>query len=159
MTTQLSPHFSLEEMLESDIATRLGISNAPADDEVLENLYALAAGLERVRSALGDAPILISSGYRSPRLNKAVGGSGSKPGTKPSAHTRGLAADFRAPAFGSPREIALALAAANELVGADQIIFEGSWTHVGFPEIGSRPRGEVLTAHFAGGGVTYTKGV
>lgn len=150
---QLSPHFTLTELIESDTAQRLGINNVPTDDEVLDNLHTLAAGLERVRAALDDAPILISSGYRSPRLNAAIKGS------KNSAHCLGLAADFRAPAFGSPIEISRELAARAGFVGFDQLIFEGTWVHVAFPPADQDPREEVLTAHFGPGGAMYTRGV
>ena len=64
---KLSPHFSLEELTHSDIATRLGIDNTPTV-EIINNLTFLAGELEYVRDILGN-PMLISSGYRSYVLN------------------------------------------------------------------------------------------
>lgn len=150
--TQLTEHFSFAELTDSDTATRLGIANLP-DYATLSNLHFLAAGLEKVREALGDVPIAISSGYRSPALNAAIKGAPS------SAHIRGLAADFRAPAFGSPVAVAKALAPLVAELKIDQLICEGTWVHVAFAEHWERPRGNVLTAHFDGGGVRYTAGL
>src|SRR5438093_11543543 len=89
----LSEHFSLEELTESEVAARAGIDNTPSA-ETMRNLLRLAAGLELVRAALGNNPIHVTSGYRSPRLNQMVGGA------KNSMHTQGLAADILCPAFG-----------------------------------------------------------
>lgn len=149
----LTEHFSLEELTDSDTALRLGISNRPGYHE-LGNLHMLAKGLERVRDALGGVPIIISSGYRSPALNAFVRGAPS------SAHVKGLAADFKAPAFGSPRDIALALAPMVEKLQIDQLINEGQWVHVAFVDVTTdKPRGSVLTARFDSLGVTYLPGV
>lgn len=74
MPRHLSSHFTLEEMIHSQAATRQRIDNSPSP-EILSNLRRLAATLEEVRSLLGDAPILISSGYRCPALNRATSGS------------------------------------------------------------------------------------
>jgi zinc D-Ala-D-Ala carboxypeptidase len=93
----LTPNFALAELTASQAAARAGISNTPAAAH-LANLERLAGQLELVREALGGRPMLISSGYRSPKVNALVGGSAS------SAHTKGLAADFTCPAFGPPRE-------------------------------------------------------
>lgn len=150
---KLSPHFTFDELTFSETAVRLGIDNRPDDPDVVAHLFILATGLEVVRAVLGDVPILLSSGYRSPRLNAAVGGS------KNSAHCRGLAADFRAPAYGTPYKIARTLADHPVTVGFDQLIFEGTWVHIGFPAPENEARGEILTAHFRNGSVSYSKGV
>lgn len=63
-----------------------GVANAPASARA--NLAKLATLLEAARSAGGDVPLKVTSGYRSPGLNAAVGGSGS------SQHLTGSAADF-----------------------------------------------------------------
>src|SRR5213596_4190034 len=89
----LSEHFSLEELTASEVAARAGIDNTPSA-ETMRNLLRLAAGLELVRAALGNHPIHVTSGYRSPRLNQMIGGA------KNSMQTRGLAADVLCPAFG-----------------------------------------------------------
>ena len=97
----LSPHFTLSDFTFSETAVRRGIDNTP-DSEALDNLHTLAAGLEQVRYLL-DAPIHVTSGYRSAKLNSAIGSSPT------SDHVRGYAADFVCPGFGSPTEICRAI--------------------------------------------------
>jgi hypothetical protein len=149
----LSTHFTIAELTKSDYAIRHGISNQPVEPMVLDNLHTLAAGLEAARIILGGNPIYISSGYRAPKVNAGVGGS------KTSAHMKGLAADFICPTFGSPKEICLHLASNREQVGFDQVIHEGTWVHIAFPEVGQKPRGQIMTAIFRAGGVSYVAGV
>lgn len=149
---RLSPHFSLSELVRSDTAVRRGIDNMPPAAVLLNLRRVLAPGLERVRAVLG-VPMQITSGYRSPALNAAVGGA------KNSQHLLGLAADFVAPVLGNPRTVARVLAEHMQEIGAQQVIFEGQWCHVGFPPAGEAPRLEVLTAHFSGGGVSYSRGI
>lgn len=84
---KISEHFSLEEFYISPTATRLGISNTPNQTQI-NNLCALVENvLEPLRVKYG-APIFVSSGYRNPALNKAVGGA------KNSQHTTACAADI-----------------------------------------------------------------
>lgn len=144
----LSAHFTLEELIESDYAIRHGIDNIPNAD-VCASLELLAAGLERVRTVLA-VPLYITSGYRCPKLNSALGGSVN------SQHMTGLAADFKAPAYGEPREIAQAILDHEDFIGFDQLIHEGAWVHVSFSD---RPRGDVLTAHWGGGSAVYSRGI
>lgn len=120
----LSPHFTLEEFTESQTAGRKGINNDPPS-LLFQSLSKTAEGLEQVRTLLGDRPIRISSGYRSPALNKAVGGSAS------SQHVLGEAVDFTCPAFGTPRQIVAAIVASK--IPFDQVIqeFDG-WVHISF---------------------------
>ena len=86
----LTSHFSLEEMVRSETAIRRGIPNEPSE-EVIRNLRHLCTEvLEPLRSHFGQ-PVVISSGYRCPPLNRAVGGSPN------SQHLKGEAADIRVP--------------------------------------------------------------
>ncbi len=142
----LSEHFTLEELTFSSTAQRLGIDNTP-DSDTVGRLTALAQGLEQVRALL-DAAMHIDSGYRCQALNKAVGG------VPASAHVDGYAADFIAPDYGAPLEIARAIMASG--IAFDQVICEGTWVHVSFDP---RLRREALTAKFGPGGVTYSGGV
>lgn len=142
----LSEHFTLEELTRSEIAVRRGLDNTPPAD-VLPRLVTLANGLEEVRRLLG-CPMHVNSGYRAPEVNRAAGGS------TLSAHCDGDAADFTAPQYGTPQEIARAIRDSG--IKFDQLIFEGAWVHISFAE---KRRQQVLTAHFNGGPATYTAGI
>ena len=73
-TIKLSKNLSLGECLRSETAKRLGIKNEPHDDWVVENLRAIAEDVfQPLRDGLG-VPLYVSSGYRSPDLNTAIGG-------------------------------------------------------------------------------------
>ena len=130
---RLSSHFTLDEFTASQTAARRGIDNTPPA-EVMPALIKTAQGMEAVRVRLGGAPISISSGYRSPELNAAIGGS------KTSQHTKGEAADFICPRFGSPTEVVYALRDSG--IEFDQLILEfGRWVHISFA---AKPRHMVL---------------
>ena len=80
-------YFSIKELTASLKATELGIKNEPSK-QALVNLESLVLNiLDPLRAAWGGG-IIVTSGYRSVALNKAVGGSPS------SAHRYGLAADI-----------------------------------------------------------------
>ena len=84
---KLSEHFSLEEMIKSQTGSRKGIDNTPGP-EVVENLKQLCENvLEKIRIHFG-RPVTVNSGYRGPKLNKAIGG------VKNSQHLTGQAADI-----------------------------------------------------------------
>ena len=143
------PSFWLSEFLQSDTASRLQLDNTPLPTEMANIRNLLAPGMQSVRDCLMH-PVFISSGYRSPEVNRAVGGA------KNSQHTQGLAADFKCPMFGMPITIARYIQQHCTQVRFDQLICEGSWVHISFA---AKPRGEVLTAHFGPGGTTYTPGL
>ena len=137
MPNRLSEHFTEEELILSQTAARQGIDNSPSP-AILANLGRLAGVLEEVRALLGGVPILVSSGYRCPKLNEAVDGA------KNSAHKDGLAADFTAPAFGSVVQVAQKIAASA--IGYDQLIHEyGTWVHIGLAKEGAETRRQELT--------------
>ncbi len=89
---RLSEHFTLAEMCKTSAKTQDG--NIPSHVHI-ENLKRLCGWLEMLRSEWnkrygeGDDPIIINSGYRSPAVNKAVGG------VATSNHLTGCAADIR----------------------------------------------------------------
>jgi len=83
---KLSAHFSLEEFTISSKALSMGVRNDPTPAH-LENLKHLAERMEAVR-ALFNRPVEITSAYRNPQVNAAVGG------VPTSAHALGHAADF-----------------------------------------------------------------
>jgi zinc D-Ala-D-Ala carboxypeptidase len=125
--TQLTPNFSLSEFTDSQTAARKGIPNVPPmGSPERANLQRTAEVMEKVRTILGHKPVLVSSGYRSPPVNAAVGGS------KSSAHMSGLAVDFSCPAFGTPKAICKKLEPHMKELGVDQLIHEyDTWVHLG----------------------------
>jgi len=122
----LSPHFTLTELVASNKARQLGLDNTPPP-ELMPRLILLAEMLERIRSTLG-VPVVVTSGYRSRPLNQAVGGVTS------SDHTQGHAADIVVPRFGTAYQVAKTLAPLVSTLGIGQIILEGiggkQWVHV-----------------------------
>lgn len=131
MPDKLSAHFTVAEMT---ITQQRGLNNDPPL-EVVAALRRTAQGLERVRERLGGHPLIISSGYRSPAVNAAVGGS------KTSQHMLGEAADFICPYFGSPLDIVYALRDTPD-IEFDQLIEEfGRWVHISFCD---KPRGQAF---------------
>lgn len=131
---QLSENFLLEEFVNSDIAARKGINNDPSPN-IISNLGRLAQLLEQVRKMVG-RPITITSGYRCPELNKAVGGQPN------SQHMQGCAADIRALHM-TPDQLVKAII--NTDIQYDQLIREfDSWVHISISDLGKTPRGQTL---------------
>jgi len=136
---QLTPHFSLAELTK----TNTKIDNTPSK-EVIEVLRTTAFYMEKVREILGNVAITINSGYRSPDVNRAVGG------TSNSSHTYGYAVDFTA--YGhTPLTISNILSKSN--LKFDQLIYEKTWVHISFDP---RMRGNILTLKGKG---KYVKGI
>lgn len=126
----LSPHFTLDELV---VTQHRGVDNNPPA-EILTNLKRTATLLEAVRDRLG-AAVIVSSGYRSPALNAAVGGQCH------SQHLTGQAADFICPRFGNPVTVASALRDCRD-VDYDQLILEfGRWVHISWAD---KPRRQAL---------------
>ncbi len=117
-----SIYFTLAELINSDKAWQLKIDNVPTP-EIAAVLAETAAQMDRVRIFLS-APVIVSSGYRSKALNKAV------KGQPTSGHMLGYCIDFTCPKFGSPKAICEALAKSN--IPFDQLIMEGTWVHISF---------------------------
>lgn len=146
---KISPNFDEEEFTRSRTATKLGIDNS-VPKTLRPNLEQLAYSLERVRTLVG-GPIVISSGYRSPKLNTAVKGS------LRSAHCHALAADIHTSKMDCRT---LAITIRHSDIPFDQVIFEGSWVHFGLAKHGEEPRREVLSAVFEPGKKTrYVSGI
>jgi hypothetical protein len=133
---RLSRNFDLALLTASTTAIERGIDNS-ADPAHLANLKRLAEALEKVRALLGQ-PLAVSSAYRSPALNTAVGG------VPHSRHALGLAVDFTCAGFGPPLTVARAIAASE--LAYDQVIHEfGRWVHLGLAREGEAPRRQTLT--------------
>lgn len=153
---QISPHFSLRELTYSQSAERKGIDNTPPP-EVVENLKALCTAiLEPLRAAVG--AITITSAYRSPALNKIVGGNSK------GQHPLGQAADIECFAL-STRALAERVIGLN--LPFDQLIMEfvsdkdrnAGWVHVSHKKEGGN-RGQILRAERdAAGKTVYLSGL
>ncbi|ABY97553.1 TPA: D-Ala-D-Ala carboxypeptidase family metallohydrolase [Pseudomonas putida] len=129
----ITPHFTFDEMTVSQLAARDGFDNTPPP-EARANLLLLCCALEQVR-ALFDAPIIVSSGYRSEKVNRLIGGAVS------SQHVQGLAADFTVVEV-SPRETVRRISESG--VPFDQLILEfDKWVHLSVAR--DTPRRQVLT--------------
>jgi len=127
----MAKYFTLSELTYSSTATNRGWSNTPTP-VALSNLHRLMVYLDEIREAYG-APIRVSSGYRSPRLNKAVGG------VPDSQHLYGLAADL------VTEDLPRLFQVIQNLGGFDQLIWEhprrGQWGHVSIAPTDPAPRG------------------
>ncbi|MBI6919437.1 MULTISPECIES: D-Ala-D-Ala carboxypeptidase family metallohydrolase [Pseudomonas] len=135
----ITPHFTLDEMIVSQLAARDGFDNTPPP-QARANLQLLCGALEQVR-ALFDAPIIISSGYRSEKVNQLIGGSPN------SQHVQGLAADFTVIEV-SPRDTVRRIS--NSTIAFDQLILEfDRWVHLSVTC--DTPRRQVLTVRKGGG--------
>ena len=129
----LSPNFTLAEFCFSETASRKGIKNDPPA-LMYPTLKRTAEGMEQVRTLLGH-PIRVTSAYRSPELNTAVGSKGT------SQHTLGEAVDFTCTAYGDPKAIVIAVMKSG--IPFDQLIAEfSSWVHISFS---AKNRKQVLT--------------
>lgn len=121
----MAKYFTIKELTKSTTATRLGINNTPSED-IAKNLTTLIDKiLEPLREAYGK-PIIVTSGYRCPALNKAVGGTAS------SQHMMGQAADIRT-VQDTPEENKKLFDLAQKLnLPYDQLINEYNfdWVHI-----------------------------
>ena len=129
-------HFNLSEFFRSSTAAKNGIKNEPSIDEratIVRNINLLVDNvLDPVRDMV-DAPIIITSGYRCPLVNRLVGG------VDNSQHMSGYAADFHVQGFTSSMMYQVFLYISNTLE-FDQLIFYRSKNiiHVSYVENGNR---------------------
>jgi zinc D-Ala-D-Ala carboxypeptidase len=138
----LSEHFTLDELTNSETAARNNWDNTPNTDE-LSNLKRLAEFLEQVKTVLNGKPVIINSAFRSKKVNDAVGSRDT------SQHRIGCAADIRIPGM-TPDEVVKAVIASG--IGYDQVIREfDRWTHISIPNTpGDKPRQQALIIDKAG---------
>jgi hypothetical protein len=137
--TQLSVHFSLEELTHTD---HREFDNTPNPQETA-NLIRLAGLLEDVKLLLNNKPIMVNSAFRSKQVNDAVGSKDT------SQHRIGCAADIRVPNM-TPDEVVRAVIASD--LPFDQIIREfDRWTHISVPNTpDAKPRRQALIIDKAG---------
>ena len=131
---RLSKNFTLSEITKSNTAKRLGIKNVP-DKEHLKNMQVLIRDLiQPIRDAIG--PIRISSGYRNPQLNRAIGGS-----TK-SQHCKGEALDLQFWKDGEMCNKEIYDWVIKSEIEFDQMIneFDFAWIHISLKSNGKNRR-------------------
>ena len=136
---KLSKNFSLAEIEHSNTAKRLGIKNEMSEEH-LANMQNLIDNLiQPLRDGIG--PIRISSGYRSPQLNKAIGGS-----TR-SQHSKAEALDLQFWEKGKMNNKVIYDWILDSGLEFDQMIneFDYSWIHISLKK--NRNSGEVLEAY------------
>ena len=112
-------YFSIAEFLRSDAADKYQVSNMPADEEllaVLNNINALVNNVLDPLRAMIARPIIITSGYRSQRVNELVGGS------KTSQHLLGKAADIHVQGY-TPQQMDMVYRTIQMYYDFDQLIF------------------------------------
>lgn len=144
---KLSPHFSLEEFTYSSTALARGVDNSlnpekQAHAMIISNLKTLCKEVLEPLREYGQQPVIISSGYRCPQLNKLVGG------VSNSQHMTGEACDIHLSDQKKLREWFTWL---MDNVNADQLILERAsrtsshyWIHVSCKPDPSRNRHQVL---------------
>ena len=145
----LSANFTLGEMIRSQSAVRKGIRNVPGPAEIAALRLLCQKVLQPVRDHY-DRPVIVTSGYRSPRLNTAIGGSRS------SQHCKGEAADFTVAGV-SNIEVCRWI---ERHLNYDQLIYEfggSGWVHVSFSA--HRMRNMELSAKRIGGRTRYLAGL
>lgn len=138
---RLSPHFFLDEFTRSDTAERLGIDNK-LPLSLYDEIESLAQTMERIRAALGNNVISVSSGYRSLPLNRALKSKDT------SHHVKASACDFVCRGFGSPFEVCRHLEPLMSELGIGQLIHEITWVHIGILPV--TPINRVLTQFRSG---------
>lgn len=124
--TNLTKHFTLEEMCYSDTARKYNIANIPPS-QVVRNLGYLSANLLEPLRELLDKPIIITSGYRCDELNKKIKGSQS------SQHRYGQAVDIMVVGM-SPKVLYYFIKMSG--LEYDQLILEktknAEWVHISY---------------------------
>lgn len=132
---KLSNNFSLVEFTRSATARRLNIENEPNAEQMV-CLHKLCVRLLQPLREIYDEPFHINSGFRSPELNKAVGG------VPTSQHVKGQAADIRVK---NPRSLLSELLASG--LEFDQAILYPTFLHLSYNSANNRKQ------------VLYAKGV
>jgi zinc D-Ala-D-Ala carboxypeptidase len=139
----LSPDFNLDEFTISQAAERFGYNNTPSE-EVISNLKELCVHVLQPLRELVKAPVVITSGYRSPTVNAVIGG------YYHSQHLEGKAADFLITSLTLPE----CFNQVYKYLPFDQLIFEfGRWIHVSYN--GAANRRQAMISKKVDGKVIY----
>ena len=146
---KLSENFSLSEIIHSNTAIRKGIDNAPTAKHLQNIQLLIKQVVQPMRSSIG--AIRISSGYRNPKLNRAIGGS-----TR-SQHCKGEALDLQFWKGGNMNNKVMYDWILNNDIEFDQMIneFDFSWIHISLKKNSNRK--QVLEAYKDNDGDTAYK--
>lgn len=133
----MGKYFTINELTKSTTAQRLHINNNPSQD-VKDNLNKLIDNILDPLRELYGKPIIVNSGYRCPKLNKAVGGA------KNSQHTLGQASDIRTVQNTKETNKQLFNLIKDSKLPFDQLIneYDYHWVHVSYSP---RNRRQILT--------------
>jgi hypothetical protein len=151
---KLSDNFTLAEFIKSQTALRLDIDNTPEEEHLEAAMALFGVVVQPVRDHFG--PTTINSGYRGPKLNKAVGGSSK------SQHCKGEAVDIECPGVAN-YDIAKWI---EDNLEYDQLILEfytpgipdSGWVHVSYKDSDDN-RKQSLTAMKENGRTVYKTGL
>lgn len=151
---RLSENFTLAEYTKSQTASRKGIDNTPGEEHLAAAKELFENVVQKVRDHFG--PTVITSGYRSPALNEAIGGSAT------SQHSKGEAADLEVPGVATAEVVQWI----SDNLDYDQLILEfytpgetnSGWVHVSYKADGSN-RNQDLTAAKVNGKTEYSHGL
>jgi zinc D-Ala-D-Ala carboxypeptidase len=143
MTMNLTKDITLEELVRSDTATRLGIKNIPSSD-MIEKLRDLAVHcLQPIQDHFGKE-VIISSGFRCVALNSKI------KGAVKSQHIRGEAADFIIKGVNLKDIFNFAV----KNLEFDQLIYEfDSWIHISYSS--TKNRKQAMRAYKKNGSTVY----
>jgi zinc D-Ala-D-Ala carboxypeptidase len=136
----ISQHVTLGELIRSETAKRIGISNMPTQEHI-ENLKAICEHIFEPIRAEFRVPIYISSGYRSKDLNKAIKGSAT------SQHCKGEALDLDVDGHSHDITNKQIFDFIVAKLPFDQVIneFDYAWIHVSYKKNGPQ-RKQILRA-------------
>ena len=146
---KLSKNFTLQELTRSNIALRLGIDNTPSKEGIMKLTILATSVLQLLRDRIG--ALRITSGYRSPQLNTAIGGSNK------SQHTKCEAVDIQYVKRGRMDNLIIYQALIDLDIDFDQCILEfgdstatsdptsPAWIHLSYKIIDNRK--QVLVAY------------
>jgi putative chitinase len=152
--TKLTENFTLEELIVSPTAKKLGLKNTPTPEHIANMKYCCEKILEPVRAHFGK-PLKINSSYRAPAVNKAVGGSAT------SQHVNGQAIDFEIPGIDN-KTVADWV---GDNLEYDQVILEfytagdknSGWVHASIKKEGGNRHQRLIATKSKSGGTKYTE--